>query len=236
MISFIDRKPLIHPSLFIKKKTLPPRMIVSWAEGFKKVLEEFEAEKIISRQGYDIWLLEDVSFAIIPIGAPFAAMFMEEMKERGVEEFLFIGSCGSLVDPGTAIIVPDRALRDEGTSYHYIASKEEFITVQGCEEISTVLDELSVPYVKGSTWTTDAVYRETEEAAAEAREKGCICVDMECSAIMAVAQYAKIKVRQLFFTADRLKDKWNEGRLFSMKKSAYYNYLKLALFLIKKNA
>lgn len=232
MFDFIDQKPILHPSLYIKKKTLPPKMIVTWQDGFVKVLDEFGAKKVKECQGYRIWLLEEISFAVIPIGAPFVAQFMEEMKERGVNEFLFIGSCGSLSDLGSTIVVPDRALRDEGTSYHYISSKDEFIPVQGCDELCNKLTALGVPFVRGSVWTTDAVFRETEKAVAMAREKLCICVDMECSAIMAVAEYAKIKVCQLFFTADRLDKTWEEGRIFSMKKSAYYNYLKLALTLI----
>ncbi len=232
MLDFIDQKPILHPSLYIKKKTLPPKMIVSWQSGFEKVLGDFDAKKIISRNGYNLWLLGDISFAIIPIGAPYVAQFMEEMKESGVEEFLFIGSCGSLTDLGSTIVVPDRALRDEGTSYHYIPSKDEFISVEGCDELCKKLDDLGVSYVKGSVWTTDAVFRETEKAASIVREKLCICVDMECSAIMAVASYAKIKVCQLFFTADRLDSTWNEGRISNMKKSAYYNYLSLAISLI----
>ncbi|MCR5761111.1 MAG: nucleoside phosphorylase [Sphaerochaetaceae bacterium] len=232
MLDFIDQKPILHPSLYIKKKTLPPKMIVSWQSGFEKVLGDFDAKKIISRNGYSLWLLGEISFAIIPIGAPYVAQFMEEMKESGVEEFLFIGSCGSLVDLGSIIVVPDKALRDEGTSYHYIPSKDEFISVEGCDELCKKLDALGVSYVKGSVWTTDAVFRETEKAASFAREKLCICVDMECSAIMAVASYAKIKVCQLFFTADRLDSTWNEGRIFNMKKGAYYNYLSLAISLI----
>lgn len=233
MIDFIDQKPLFHPSLYIKKKTLSPKMIVSWQSGFLKVLDEFGAKELPTDKSYELWSLGEVSFARIPIGSPFVSQFMECMKERGVEELLFIGSCGVLTPVTTSLIVPDRALRDEGTSYHYIPSKDEFIPVQGCDEICQKLDKLSVPYTKGSVWTTDAVFRETEKAVSLAREKGCICVDMECSAIMAVSEYAKIKVCQLFFTADRLDGQtWQEGRIFNLKKSAYYNYLKLAINLI----
>lgn len=233
MFDFIDQKPILHPSLYIKKKTLPPKMIVTWQGGFLKVLNEVGATEIKRSNCYEIWSLGEISFARIPIGAPFVSQFMEEMKESGVEQFLFIGSCGVLSSVKTPLIVPDKALRDEGTSYHYIPSKDEFLSVQGCEELSKKLTDMNVPYTVGSVWTTDAVFRETEKAVSMAKEKNCICVDMECSAIMAVAQYAKIKVCQLFFTADRLDNNtWHEGRIFNMKKSAYYNYLKLAIELI----
>ncbi len=172
-------------------------------------------------------------FALLPAGGPVASMMMEEMSALGAEKFIFIGSCGSLLDEQSdALIVPTRALRDEGTSYHYLPADTEFIEVETAQYTDRFLDSIKVPHRMGATWTTDAFYRETPSALKEARDKHCICVEMECASIMAVSKAKNIPTYQILFTADKLEsDNWDIGRLKSMGFNTYGTYLEIILEL-----
>lgn len=141
-----------------------------------------------------------------------------------------MGSCGLLSeDTDSDIIVPDYAYRDEGVSWHYIPSKEEKIEVKTCQKTCEILKELKIEYKIGSTWTTDAVYRETPSAVSYYKNKGCLCVEMECASIMAVAEYIKTEAFQFFFSADSFqKEKWEEKRLFKMADNLWSHYLRIA--------
>ena len=82
-------------------------------------------------------------------------------------------------------MVPTEAYRDEGTSYHY-APASDYITVKNSEKVAEFMELAGLPYVKGKTWTTDAVYRETRGNFDKRKNDGCISVEMECAAIQAI--------------------------------------------------
>ena len=109
------------------------------------------------------------------------------------------------------VIVPTAAIRDEGTSYHYLpASREVSPTADALEAIIATLDARGVPHVTGKTWTTDALYRETREKAARRVAEGCLTVEMEAAAFFAVARFRGITFGQLLYAGDDLSgDVWN---------------------------
>jgi uridine phosphorylase len=101
-----------------------------------------------------------------------------------------VTSAGQLVPrrPPPYFVLIDRALRDEGTSYHYLppatfsaASPDLLALMDGA------FDGLGVPVERGATWTTDAPFRETTEAVAAARARGLLAVEMEAAALYAFA-------------------------------------------------
>ena len=102
-------------------------------------------------------------------------------------------------------VIIDRALRDEGTSYHYVAPSE-----YGCADpglIATAVQALErkgLPVVVGSSWTTDAPFRETTEAIEAARSKGVLAVEMEAAALYAFAQAANKQVLCLAHVTNRM--------------------------------
>ena len=118
------------------------------------------------------------------------------------------GTCGVLADiEENAFLVPVRALRDEGASYHYVApSRYMEIQAEAIAAIERVLEARGIPYEEVMTWTTDGFYRETAEKVAYRKEEGCAVVEMECSALAAVAQLRGILWGELLFTADSLAD------------------------------
>jgi uridine phosphorylase len=128
--------------------------------------------------------------------------------------FIAVGGAGTLVPDLTLghVIVPTAAVRDEGTSYHYMpASREVPPTPTVVDAILATLTERDVPFVTGKTWTTDAIFRETREKAARRVAEGCICVEMEASAFFAVAQFRDVAFGQLLYAGDDLSgDVWDD--------------------------
>lgn len=127
------------------------------------------------------------------------------------------GSCGVLYDDidDCSIIIPNSAVRDEGMSYHYAPPSDEIeVNPKYIPEFTDFLDELNIEYRIGKTWTTDAFYRETRSKMEKRKEQGCICVEMECSALAAVTAFREKELFQFFYTADCLDGtEWNERSL-----------------------
>lgn len=131
------------------------------------------------------------------VGAPFAVLVAEELFASGCQLLISITSAGQITPAGKLpyFVVIDRALRDEGTSYHYAKpseyseAKPDLVTV-----VTDAIKAKGVNVVIGSSWTTDAPFRETEEAIAAARSKGILAVEMEAAALYAFARASSKKV------------------------------------------
>ena len=149
------------------------------------------------------------------VGASLAAGFLEEMIPRGCRKFIACGGCGVL-DPQIALgrlIVPTSAVRDEGTSYHYLPpAREVSASPTGVAAIEKVLQKHQVEYLLGKTWTTDGIYRETPARAARRRQEGCLAVEMEAAAFFAVAQFRKVEFAQILYGGDAVIPGAWEGR------------------------
>lgn len=131
------------------------------------------------------------------VGAPFAVLVAEQLFASGCRLLISLTSAGQIVPAGTSpyFVIIDRALRDEGTSYHY-AAPAAFAEADPAL-VTTARDALTdagrQPYV-GSSWTTDAPFRETAEAIAAARAKGILAVEMEAAALYTFARSRGVAV------------------------------------------
>ncbi|TVR55143.1 MAG: purine-nucleoside phosphorylase, partial [Spirochaetaceae bacterium] len=97
------------------------------------------------------------------------------------------------------------AVRDEGTSYHYLPpSREVTLDPDVVQTIGATLARHSVTGTECKTWTTDAFFRETEKKIALRKDEGCLCVEMECSAAAAVARFRNVKFGQILYAGDNL--------------------------------
>jgi len=143
------------------------------------------------------------------IGAPNAATVLEELIALGGKEFINLGFCGGLKDFG--IFLCEKALRDEGTSYHYLPKgKFTFPNKALTTKFKKSLEKHNIDYEIGTTWTIDAPYRETISEIKEYRKQGVKTVEMEASALFAVAQFRKVKIASCFVVSDILgNDKWD---------------------------
>jgi len=149
------------------------------------------------------------------VGAPFAAASLEELIALGAEKFIVCGGAGVLDARYTLgkLIVPNSAIRDEGTSYHYLApSREVAPTQKALDAICSTLTELNVPFELSKTWTTDAIYRETKQKIALRKEEGCSCVEMEAAALFAVAQFRNVELAQILYAGDDLSGEFWDSR------------------------
>jgi uridine phosphorylase len=147
------------------------------------------------------------------VGAPAAAARLEHMIALGCRKFIACGGAGTL-DTAIAvgeIVVPDSAVRDEGTSYHYLKPARDVApTPRALAAIETELRENNHEYIRGKTWTTDAVYRETRARMNRRRREGCLVVEMEAAAFFAVARFRGVECAQILYGGDSLAGRhWN---------------------------
>jgi uridine phosphorylase len=147
------------------------------------------------------------------VGAPLAGAFLEEAIESGCRAFVGIGMAGGLVEQLTIghVVVPTFAIRDEGTSYHYLPPGRSVAPPEGVVDvIEATLTRHGVPYVSGGTWTTDAPYRETRGKVDRRVAEGCITVEMEAAAFFAIARFRDVPLGMIFMTSDDLSgEEWD---------------------------
>jgi uridine phosphorylase len=131
------------------------------------------------------------------VGAPFAVLIAEELFASGCHLLLSVTSAGQIVPSGRPpyFVIIDRALRDEGTSYHYAPPSEYGDADPALVAMAVAaLNGTEQRVMVGSSWTTDAPFRETADAIAEARSKGVLAVEMEAAALYAFARAAGVQV------------------------------------------
>lgn len=130
---------------------------------------------------------------------------MELLIASGIEKFVAFGTCGRL-DKDIAkntIILPTAAYREEGTSYHYLPDSDEIeVDKTALKMAKALFDEKGFTTLEGKIWTTDAVYRETFGKVKLMRERGCVGVDMELSALLALAQHRDIEFTEFLIGED----------------------------------
>lgn len=133
----------------------------------------------------------ELGFIGCAVGASFAVLVAEELFASGCELLISITSAGQLLElrPPPYFVLIERALRDEGTSYHYLPPAE--FSCVGVDLLSAMKDAfvgLRVPVERGAVWTTDAPFRETATAIAAMKAKGLLAVEMEAAALYAFAE------------------------------------------------
>jgi uridine phosphorylase len=136
---------------------------------------------------------DGIEYGIIPhvVGGSFAVLVAEELFVSGCKLLISMTSAGQIVPMGQPpyFVLIERALRDEGTSYHYLPpSAYSRINLMLHARLQDAFEDGSVRVLCGATWTTDAPFRETEAAIAYARSEGILGVEMEAASLYAFAQ------------------------------------------------
>jgi len=122
------------------------------------------------------------------IGGPYAVLVAEQLAVCGARVILGLTSAGRVSPalPVPSVVVADKAVRDEGTSYHYIRAGE---VVSGTQQVAEALEREAgargLPVRRGTVWTTDAPYRETAEQLARHAEAGVLAVEMQAASLFA---------------------------------------------------
>jgi uridine phosphorylase len=163
------------------------------------------------------YLVEGTKIAVFQpgVGAPLAAAFMEELIACGVTKYMVCGGCGVLnreIEPGHPMIIK-AAVRDEGTSYHYLAPAHQVkASASAVNALEVTLEKSGIEYRLVKSWTTDAIYRETPGRRKIRVAEGCDIVEMEAAAFFAVAQFREVELGQLVYAGDLVvPDGW-DGR------------------------
>lgn len=217
------REAMIEPAVVVKPRDVPAHVVLCYFQDvIERVVHEHggrQVARLRSEIGDNVIYEIDYGgrrLAIVHpgVGAPLAAAFLEELIALGCRAFVAAGGAGVLV-PELAlghVIVPTAAIRDEGTSYHYLPpSRQVAANPDAVAAIITTLVRHAVPYVTGKTWTTDALYRETRTKVARRVAEGCITVEMEAAACFAVAAFRGVPFGQLLYAGDDLSgERWDE--------------------------
>lgn len=140
------------------------------------------------------------------VGAPVSTSMLDWLYAHGVEEVVAVGSCGVLrdIDENT-LLIPTEALRDEGTSYHYLPARQSVVLERMMiDKICSYLSLTGYSYQLVKTWTTDAFFRETDALVEDRLTLGYTVVEMECAALVACAAFRNKHFGQILFAADSL--------------------------------
>jgi uridine phosphorylase len=125
------------------------------------------------------------------VGASFAVLIAEELFVSGCQLLISVTSSG-LISPKQKppfFVLIERALRDEGTSYHYLPPSDySYINKELLAMLEAAFSKSTISVNKGATWTTDAPFRETGVAIEQAQSQGILAVEMEAAALYAFAQ------------------------------------------------
>jgi uridine phosphorylase len=139
---------------------------------------------------------EELELGIVPhaVGASFAVLIAEQLFASGCKLLISVTSSGQLVElhqPPYFVLI-DKALRDEGTSYHYLPPADfSLASTQLLGRLSGAFRYLAFPVAVGAAWTTDAPFRETAEAVEIMKAMGLLAVEMEAAALYAFAAARK---------------------------------------------
>ncbi len=177
----------------------------------KHIVKNHKTKKVGGFFG-DFYLLKETKNRLgvmgnFGIGAPVVATLMEELIAFGVKKFVSVGTAGSIQKKLKVgeIILCERAIRDEGTSHHYLKpSKYVYASKKLNKKIEEILKKQRLKYFVGTTWTIDTPYRETVKEVKKYQREGVLTVEMEVSAIFAVAKYRKIEASAILTISDYL--------------------------------
>lgn len=212
----LDEPSLVTPEASIgyfydDPAPVPDAVVLCYHDGLMEHAEE--AYDVTAFEAFGEGLTLDATDGTVGVlrvpgvGAPAAALSMEGLVARGTRTVLSVGHAGAL-DPALGVgdlVVVDGALRDEGTSHHYLEPTDY---VDADAEVVAALEAAiegdGAPFRVGPTWTIDAPYRETRVEVERYRTEGILTVDMEAAAVFAVAAYRDVRAGAVFAVSDVL--------------------------------
>lgn len=193
---------------------VPEAALMLYHRGLTEMVVQPRSATIARGFLADYFLLEefDRRIALVAnfgIGSPAAAFTLEDLVGAGARCVMSVGTCGAVqpdLAPGS-LIMPTSALRDEGTSYHYVADGEP--ALPDGEMLASTRAEINrrgLTVAEGPCWTTDAPYRETPQELRLHRDAGVVAVEMEAAALFVVGAVRGVPVASLLAVSDVLEE------------------------------
>jgi uridine phosphorylase len=166
------------------------------------------------------------------VGAPLVTGFLEEVIALGARKFIVCGGAGTIESAHSIgkLLAPISAVRDEGTSYHYLAPSREVAPTPGAlDAVKATLAERKIPFTLAKTWTTDGFYRETRGKIDQRKEEECECVEMEAAALFAAARFREVELAEILYAGDDLTGEFWDSRGWETKFEIRSDLLNLAV-------
>lgn len=212
-----NKDAVINPEMLVNKIEDFPDVTVSCFSKklFNNVLSFFDPKQITEVHSavgltpvYEVvYQGERFAFYQSYVGEPKCIGDYEDIMAMGSKCLILLGNCGVLdrIIEDCGIIIPTKAIRDEGSSYHYAPPSDTIDVNKKYKHLfKEVLNQFGYPYVEGTTWTTDACYRETREKVERRKAQGAICVEMECAGMQALCDFRGTDFFQFFYAGDNL--------------------------------
>ncbi len=221
IMEFDDNKTAkLNPVNFVGEKFDTNKLIITF---FPEVMEKLIAEETIilnttigGENPVYVYRFTDSDTLITLgyVGCPACGGNLDLLNAMGVTKVMFCGGGGVLdknIEVGQILVV-DGAIRDEGFSYHYVdPSRYIYTKPEVTDKIVRYLEENSISYIRGLTWTTDAIFRETADRIERRKSEGAKIVEMEQAGCIAVAQFRGFDYGALIYGGDDVsQDEWDQ--------------------------
>lgn len=220
IFEFDDNKEAkLNPTSFVDQSFETDKLIITFfPEVMDKLVNEdkITLERTIGGENQVLiyrFLDDDILVTLGQVGCPACAGNLDLFNAMGITKVMFCGGGGVLdknIEVGQILVV-DGAIRDEGFSYHYIApSRYIYTNPETTEKITQYLADNSISYIRGLTWTTDAIFRETTEKISRRKKEGAKIVEMEQAGCIAVSQFRGFDYGALIYGGDDVsQDEWS---------------------------
>lgn len=243
ILEFDDAKVAkINPISFVEQSFDTDKLIITF---FPEVIDKLLSEEKITPERriggenpFSIYRFSDNDILITlgQVGCPACAGNLDLFHAMGITKVMFCGGGGVLdknMEVGQLLVV-EGAIRDEGFSYHYIEpSRYIYTNSETTEKITRFLDENSVSYIRGLTWTTDAIFRETADRIIRRKAEGAKIVEMEQAGCIAVSQFRGFEYGALIYGGDDVsQDEWS-NRSWRSREGIRYNLVMLCKELVE---
>ena len=204
------QESLFHPKDFVNYKkwekiVLPKKYILIYKDSVKRYfLKKYKPKKYCLYSLLTISVYKNIGLVKMKgIGSPLSSSILEELIAIGGKKFLNLGTAGGLHQEG--VFLCDKALRDEGTSYHYLPkSKFTYPNKILTDNLGKNIKKTGLDFFVGTTWTIDAPYRETKAEVEKYSKQGISTVEMEASVLFSVAEYRNVQIASAFVVSDIL--------------------------------
>ena len=232
----------LNPGSFQPGRFDTDKMVITFfPEVLNKLIEEekISLDRVIPGENpVEIYKFDEDPSVLVTlgqVGCPACAGNLDLFHEMGINKVMFCGGGGVLdrnIEVGELLLV-EGAIRDEGFSYHYLPPTRVVYTDENVtDRIAEYLDTEKVPYLRGLTWTTDAIFRETSDRIELRKSEGGKIVEMEQAGCIAVARFRGFEYGALIYGGDDLSgEEWSE-RGWRSRKGIRYDLVNLCKKLV----
>lgn len=238
-----DQDAMINPAAMVHSKFGTDKMVITF---FPEVIEHLLAEGTIQPERviegenplkiYRFSDEPDILITLGLVGCPACAGDLDLFHAMGIRKVMFCGG-GGVLDKDIAVgqlLVVDGAIRDEGFSFHYIPPSRYIYTDERVTgRIAAYLEEKHIPFLRGLTWTTDAIFRETRERIARRKSEGAKIVEMEQAGCIAVAQFRGFDYGAILYGGDDVSQQEWANRNWRSRNSIRFDLVMLCSQLVK---